>query len=71
MSDSIQLSPAQVTALASLAERCGGVSLRQLGDGSAHSPIVDVYVTPLGSRSGVRIAPDGAVSEMGETLPAD
>jgi len=71
MSDSIQLSLAQVIALETIAARGGGVSLRQLGDGAEHTPILDVYVTPLGSHEGVRITPDGTVNDIGETLPAN
>ena len=71
MSVSIELTPAQVAALADIVKENDGISLRQLAPGSGGSSTADVYATPLGSRSGVRIAPDGAVSDIGETLPAE
>jgi hypothetical protein len=72
MSVSIELTPAQVAALADIVKDGGGISLRQLAPGATGtSTSADVYATPVGSRSGVRIAPDGSVSDMGETLPAE
>jgi uncharacterized protein (DUF779 family) len=65
----IELTVAQARALAELADREGPISLHQLGAGSdARGP--DVYATPVGATVGFRIAIDGAVSGIGETLPA-
>lgn len=63
----VELTVAQVHALAALADREGPVSLHQLG---ARGDAADVYATPLGATVGFRIAIDGAVSGIGETLPA-
>lgn len=60
----IEISAAQAGALAELAESHGFVAIHQVG------PSGDLYVTPHGHAAGFRIAPDGAVSEIGDTLPA-
>jgi hypothetical protein len=60
----VEITAAQATALAELASRHGPVAIHQL------VPSGDVYVTPHATASGFRVAPDGAVSEIGETLPA-
>jgi hypothetical protein len=60
----IEITAAQATALADLASTYGLLAIHQLG------PAGDVYATPHGSAAGFRVAPDGAVSEIGETLPA-
>jgi len=60
----IEITAAQATALAALADRQGLVAIHQV------EPAGDIYVTPHGSTSGYRIARDGAISEIGETLPA-
>jgi hypothetical protein len=65
---SVKLTPAQVHAVAELADREGGVALHQLAEGESSGP-GDVYATPLGAISGYRIAPDGSLSRIGETLP--
>jgi hypothetical protein len=65
----IELTVAQARALAELADREGSVVLHQLGPGS-DAAAADVYATPLGATSGFRIAIDGGVSRIGETLPA-
>jgi hypothetical protein len=66
---SVKLTSAQARTVAELAEREGGVSLHQLADDSESSHR-DVYATGLGATSGYRIAPDGSLSRIGETLPA-
>ena len=65
---SVKLTSAQAHAVAELADREGGVALHQLADteSSGHG---DVYATPLGAISGYRIAADGSLSPIGETLP--
>ena len=60
----IEISATQAAALAALAERHGIVGIHQV------DPIGDLYATPHGSAQGYRIASDGSVSEIGETLPA-
>ena len=60
----IEISAAQAAALARLAETHGAVAIHQV------APTGDVYATPHGKRAGYRIAADGAISEIGETLPA-
>jgi hypothetical protein len=60
----IEISAAQAAALATLAERHGLVAIHQV------APSGDVYVTPHGKAAGVRVAADGAVSDIGQTLPA-
>jgi hypothetical protein len=66
MSITIEITRAQATALASLTIE-GPIALRQLGD-PQNAPR-DIYVTPVGSHQGYRIAVDGTVSEIGETMP--
>ena len=60
----IEITAAQASALATLTDRQGLVAIHQV------EPAGDIYVTPRGSASGYRIATDGSVSEIGETLPA-
>jgi hypothetical protein len=60
----IEISAAQATSLAELAETHGLVAIHQV------APSGDVYVTPHNASAGFRIAADGAVSDIGETLPA-
>jgi hypothetical protein len=60
----IEISAAQAAALARLAEAYGAVAIHQL------APTGDVYATPHGKTAGYRVAADGEISEMGETLPA-
>jgi hypothetical protein len=60
----IEITAAQAAALAELADAHGLVAIHQVG------PVDDVYVTPHGSTAGFRIAPDGEVRGIGETLPA-
>lgn len=60
----IEITAAQAAALARLADVFGLVAIHQV------APAGDVYVTPHGDAVGFRIAPDGAVTEIGETLPA-
>ena len=60
----IEISAAQAAALAELADAHGLVAIHQV------APAGDLYVTPHNSSSGFRIAADGAVSEIGQTLPA-
>lgn len=60
----IEITAAQANALATLTDRQGLVAIHQV------EPAGDIYVTPHGSANGYRIARDGAVSEIGQTLPA-
>ncbi|HEX5246182.1 MAG TPA: hypothetical protein VFW41_03535 [Gaiellaceae bacterium] len=60
----IEISAAQAAALAELASAHGLVAIHQV------APTGDLYVTPHNSSAGFRIAPDGAVSDIGQTLPA-
>jgi hypothetical protein len=67
----IELTPAQARALADLTAREGAVTLHQLShDEQSAAKDEDVYATPQGAASGYRIAADGRLSEIGETLPA-
>ena len=66
----IEITQEQARALAELAEREGGsVSLHQVAAIGATGP-VDVYATPNGAANGYRIAADGHLTPIGETLPA-
>ena len=65
----IEVSTAQAHAVAALAERKGALSLHQIGHPDDLPPD-DIFATPVGSTSGFRIAPDGTVTDIGETLPA-
>jgi hypothetical protein len=67
MSITIEITRAQANALASLTDWEGPLALRQLGD--PQNVPRDIYVTPVGSHQGFRIAVDGTVSDIGETLP--
>ena len=69
MSANIQITHAQATALASLAEREGPLALHQIA-AAKHAEPSDLYATPRGSAHGYRISVDGTLSEIGETLPA-
>ena len=64
----IELTPAQARALAEIAEREGNVSLHQLAHAGVAEATDDVYVTPLGATHSLRIARDGSVGDMHETL---
>jgi len=66
---SVKLTSAQARTVAELADQKGGVALHQLAD-SESTGSSDVYATPLGAISGYRIAADGSLSRIGETLPA-
>ena len=67
----IHLTPVQAAAVADLAGREGDLTLHQL-ERSSHEPAArDVYATPHGTATGYRIAPDGALSSIGESLPGD
>ena len=70
MSVSIEITHAQANALASLSEREGPLAIRQLVSAESTAEPSDVYVTPHGATKGYRIAADGAVSDIGQTLPA-
>jgi hypothetical protein len=61
---SIELTAPQARAVAELATPEGGVTLHQLAQGS------DIYATPRGMSHGYRIAEDGELTPIGETLPA-
>jgi len=65
MTGSIEITHAQAAALAQLAETAGALAIHQLGGEAG-----DVYATPHGSAIGYRVAADGTISEIGETLPA-
>jgi hypothetical protein len=60
----IEITAAQAAALAELADAHGVVAIHQV------SPTGDLYVTPHNTSAGFRIATDGALSEIGQTLPA-
>ncbi len=64
----IELTPAQASAVAELAAREGAVSLHQLPHTDPQAKADDVYATPVGAPRGYRIAADGQISEIGETL---
>jgi hypothetical protein len=67
----IHLTPVQAAAVAELAEREGDLTLHQV-ERASHEPAArDVYATPSGTATGYRIAPDGALSPAGKSLPAD
>jgi hypothetical protein len=66
----IELTAAQARSVGELAEREGTLSLHQLPDNDPAHPAGSVYATPRGTHRGFRIAPDGALSEIGDTLPA-
>jgi hypothetical protein len=69
MSISIEITHAQAKALVALTDGEQPLAIRQLSsDETRHGG--DVYATPHGTSAGYRIAADGAVSEIGETLPA-
>lgn len=65
----IYLTPVQAAAVAELAEREGDLTLHQLERSPDSPPARDVYATPHGTTTGYRVAPDGALSSIGESLP--
>lgn len=67
---SVRLTPQQAQALAELTGRVGDVVLHQLEATSGDVQARDVYATPHGTASGYRIAIDGSLSSIGETLSA-
>jgi hypothetical protein len=70
MSTGIEITRAQAKTLASLSEWEGPLAIRQLASGPAGTMPGDIYVTPRGASSGFRIDPEGAMSDIGDTLPA-
>ncbi len=66
----IELTPAQASAVAELAAREGAVLLHQLPHTDPRAKADDVYATPVGAHRGYRVAADGQISEIGETLSA-
>jgi len=66
----IELTPAQAGAVAELAAREGAVLLHQLPHTDPRAKADDVYATPVGAHRGYRVAADGQISEIGETLSA-
>ena len=66
----LELTPAQASAVAELAAREGAVSLHQLPHTDPRAKADDVYATPVGAPRGYRIAADGQINEIGETLSA-
>jgi hypothetical protein len=70
MSASIEITHAQANALATLADGQGTLAIRQLVHEAERPGPADIYVTPHAASRGFRIAPDGSLSEIGETLPA-
>jgi hypothetical protein len=67
----IELTAAQARTLAAFAAREGTVALHQVPAGAeSATAAADVYITPHGSKNGFRIAKDGSLSAIGETLPA-
>ena len=69
MAEGIELTPRQANAVAETASKGGAVVLRQLASEVAYVPR-DVYVTVVGTHTGLRITPAGDVTSIGETLPA-
>ena len=67
----VMLTPAQARAVADLAERRGALVLHQLPHERTGAATDDLYATPHGAAAGFRITRDGALSEIGETLPAE
>ncbi|HUJ56549.1 MAG TPA: hypothetical protein VLW49_11245 [Gaiellaceae bacterium] len=67
----VMLTPAQARAVAALAERRGTLTLHQLAHDREGAAADDLYATPQGAAEGYRITNEGALSEIGETLPAD
>ena len=65
----IEITRAQANTLVRLADTEGPLAMRQLtpAEGATHAG--DVYATPHGASRGYRIAPDGSLSPIGETLP--
>jgi hypothetical protein len=70
MTTHIELTAEQAATLADLTARTGHVYLHQLAPPGAIAGPSDVYVTPHDSATGFRVAVDGAISPIGETLPA-
>ena len=67
----VMLTPAQARAVAELAGRKGTLVLHQLAHDREIAAADDLYATPQGAAKGYRITCEGALSEIGETLPAD
>ncbi len=67
----VMLTPAQARTVADLAERRGTLVLHQLPHDSAAAAADDLYATPHRAATGFRITREGALSEIGETLPAE
>lgn len=67
----VMLTPEQARAVADLAERRGTLVLHQLAHDRAGAAADDLYATPHGAATGFRITREGALSEIGETLPAE
>lgn len=68
---SVEITPAQASALAELAAREGSLNLHQLAARESSAGGLDVYATPGGTHSGYRITPEGTLSPIGDTLPAE
>lgn len=64
----VELTAAQFCAIAALAEREDGVMLHQLAE-TTRAQLVDVCATPRGTARGFRVAKDGELTPIGETLP--
>ena len=60
----------QASAVAELSAREGAVSLHQLPHTDPRAKADDIYATPVGAPRGYRIAADGQINEIGETLSA-
>lgn len=65
----IEITNAQAIALADLSQRMGPLGIHQLTPETATAEPGDIYVTPRGQAHGYRIAPDGTLTEIGDTLP--
>ena len=65
----IEITRAQAGTLATLADTEGPLAIRQLtpAEGATHTG--DIYATPHGASRGYRIALDGGLSPIGQTLP--
>jgi hypothetical protein len=66
----IEITAAQAKTLSELTQQEGTVSLHQVAHEDAPVEDSDLYATPHGKRAGYRIARDGRLSQIGETLPS-
>jgi hypothetical protein len=67
---SIHLTQAQARAVADIAVRDGELSLHQLTHDDSGRPAEDVYVTRVSDGSGYRVAADGEIGAIAESVAA-